>query len=55
MVILINHGKEDFLVENGMKIAQMVLKPIYNVEITQVKEIGSNTTRGEKGFGSSGV
>ena len=55
MVIIINHGKDDFLVEEGMKIAQMVLKPIYKVEIEEVKELGSNTTRGEGGFGSSGI
>lgn len=54
-VIVINHGKNDFLVEEGMKIAQMVLKPIYKVKITKVDSIGYETDRGKKGFGSSGV
>lgn len=54
-VIVINHGKNDFLVEEGMKIAQMVLKPIYKVKITKVDSIDYETDRGKKGFGSSGV
>lgn len=55
MVILINHGKDDFLVKEGMKIAQMVLKPIYSVNIIQVENLGSDTNRGKNGFGSSGI
>ena len=54
-VIVINHGKNDFLVEEGMKIAQMVLKPIYKVKITKVDSIDYETDRGKNGFGSSGV
>lgn len=54
-VIVINHGKNDFLVEEGMKIAQMVLKPIYKVKITKVDSIDYGTDRGKNGFGSSGV
>ena len=54
-VIVINHGKNDFLVEGGMKIAQMVLKPIYKVKITKVDSIDYETDRGKNGFGSSGV
>lgn len=54
-VIVINHGKNDFLVEEEMKIAQMVLKPIYKVKITKVDSIDYETDRGKNGFGSSGV
>ncbi|MCP5048745.1 MAG: dUTP diphosphatase [bacterium] len=52
-VILINHGKHTFLVEEGMKIAQMVIKPVLPVEVAQVDEL-SDTPRGEGGFGSTG-
>ena len=36
-VILINHSDETFKVEEGMKIAQMVVKPVLKVEITEVE------------------
>ncbi|MBE6071714.1 MAG: dUTP diphosphatase [Clostridium butyricum] len=54
-VILINHSNEIFKVEAGMKIAQMVIKPVLKVEITEVKELSNDTERSEKGFGSSGL
>ncbi|NLL30005.1 MAG: dUTP diphosphatase [Clostridiales bacterium] len=53
-IILINHGKEAFKVEKGMKIAQMVVKPVWKVHVEEVEEL-SEDTRGEKGFGSTGV
>jgi len=53
-VILINHGKNIFHIEPQMKIAQLIIKPIYEVEIAKV-EILSNSDRNEKGFGSSGI
>ena len=53
-VILINHGKEDFLVEKYMRIAQMVIAPVAKVNILQVEEL-SGSDRGEGGFGSSGT
>lgn len=52
-VILINHGRETFVVEKGMKIAQMVVKPVISVEVKEVNEL-SNTQRGAGGFGSTG-
>ena len=54
-VILINHGKEDFNVEKHMKIAQMVVKPIYKVFIQEVYDELDNTERGTGGFGSTGL
>lgn len=53
-IILINHGKEDFVVEKHMKIAQMVVKPVWYVNVEEVKEL-SNTERAEGGFGSTGT
>ncbi len=53
-VILINHGKLEFKVEKGMKIAQMVVKPVLKVNLVEVKEL-SESERAEGGFGSTGV
>jgi dUTP diphosphatase len=53
-VIMINHGKNTFIVEEGMKIAQMIVKPVIPVTVEQVAEL-SDTSRGEGGFGSTGM
>ena len=53
-VILINLGNEAFNIEPGMKIAQMVIKPVLRVEIEEVSEI-DETERGIGGFGSTGT
>ncbi len=53
-IILANLGKEDFLIERGMRIAQAVLCPVAKAELIEVEEIDS-TERGEGGFGSTGV
>ncbi len=52
-VILINHSEKDFLITAGMKIAQMVISPVYQAEVIEVDEL-SDTHRGEGGFGSTG-
>ncbi|MDG2989706.1 dUTP diphosphatase [Candidatus Synechococcus calcipolaris G9] len=53
-VILINHGQDTFKVDMGMKIAQMVIKPVIRVNV-EVEETLGMTARGEGGFGSTGV
>ena len=53
-IIIINHGQEIFVVEEGMKIAQMLVKPIFRVDVIEVDEL-SDSERKENGFGSSGV
>ncbi|WP_080745813.1 dUTP diphosphatase [Clostridium novyi] len=53
-IILINLGSEEFKVEEGMKIAQMVIKPTLTLNVEEVVEL-TETTRGENGFGSTGV
>ena len=53
-VILINLGSEDFTVERGMRIAQMVINPIVQAELVEVEEL-DETKRGVGGFGSTGV
>src|SRR3989338_3275263 len=52
-VIVINHGREKFVVEKGKKIAQMVFNKIEKVHFEEVEEL-DNTSRGEGGFGSTG-
>ena len=52
---IINHGKQDFMIKEGMKVAQLVLKPTYNVKICKVDYINNDTDRGSNGFGSSGI
>lgn len=54
MIILINHGKNTFKVEKGMRIAQMVIKPTFTVDVQEVEEL-EDSERGENGFGSSGL
>jgi dUTP pyrophosphatase len=54
-VIMINHAKTDFEVEQGMRIAQMI---IAKHEVAEFEEIDGNfdsTERGISGFGSTGV
>ena len=53
-VILINLGKEKFIIENGERIAQMVVCPVVQANLEEVKEL-SETHRGSGGFGSTGT
>ncbi|MFH1663927.1 MAG: dUTP diphosphatase [archaeon] len=53
-VIVINHGKQKFVAEKGKKIAQLVFNKIEFPEIEVVEEL-DETTRGEGGFGSTGL
>ncbi|WP_296084730.1 dUTP diphosphatase [uncultured Agrobacterium sp.] len=53
-VILANLGQADFVIERGMRIAQMVIAPVTQVTVTEVSEF-SETERGAGGFGSTGV
>ena len=53
-VILVNLGKENFKIEKGIRIAQMVLCPVVRATLKEV-DILEETERGEGGFGSTGV
>ena len=53
-IILINLSKEEFKIEKGMKIAQMVIQPTLNLNIEEVCEL-TETSRGIEGFGSTGI
>ncbi len=52
-VILINHGTETFMVERGMRIAQMVIGPVKQTVWDEVSVL-SESERGDGGFGSTG-
>ena len=52
-VILFNHGKSDFLINNKDRIAQMILTPVIKMELQETNEL-PETIRGESGFGSTG-
>ena len=53
-VALINLGQEDFVVEDGDRIAQVVIAKYEQVEFEQVETL-SDTQRGAGGFGHTGV
>lgn len=53
-VIAINLGSSDYNIEAGQKIAQLVIKKVESAEFVEVEELDS-TSRGEGGFGSTGV
>jgi dUTP pyrophosphatase len=56
-VILINHGKDVFIVNHGDRIAQAVFATVLGksiVNLNQISEINKNTERGSGGFGSTG-
>tara|TARA_B110001454_G_C12654371_1_gene406767 strand:+ start:196 stop:639 length:444 start_codon:yes stop_codon:yes gene_type:complete len=52
-VPLINHGKEPFVVETNMRIAQMIIAPVVQATFEVVEEL-DETMRGAGGFGSTG-
>ena len=52
-IIIFNHSKHDFIVNNNDRIAQMVLTPIAKMELEEANEL-PKTLRGEGGFGSTG-
>lgn len=53
-VLLINMGKEDFIIKKFERIAQMVVCPITKVVLSETNDL-PDTIRGEGGFGSTGV
>ncbi len=53
-VILINLSNKSFIVEKGLRIAQMVVCPIIKAKLKEVKTL-EDTKRGSGGFGSTGV
>ena len=52
-VIIYNHGDTDFMVNNGDRIAQMILSPVVKMKL-EVADKLPETIRGKGGFGSTG-
>ena len=52
-VIIYNHGDTDFTINNGDRIAQMVLSPVIKMELEETDDL-PKTIRGKGGFGSTG-
>ena len=52
-IILFNHGKEEFIIKNNDRVAQMILMPIIKAEFEEVEDL-PKTLRGFGGFGSTG-
>ena len=53
-VLMINIGEKPFVIENGMRIAQMIIAPVVKADIEVSDEL-SETERAAGGFGSTGV
>jgi len=52
-IILFNHGREEFTINNNDRVAQMILVPILKAEFEEVSDL-PKTLRGLGGFGSTG-
>jgi dUTP pyrophosphatase len=53
-VILVNLSEKNFIVEKGLRIAQMVLCPVVKARLKEVNSL-EDTKRGSGGFGSTGI
>ena len=52
-IILFNHGDSEFIINNKDRVAQMVLMPVFKMDLEEVKNL-PDTLRGKGGFGSTG-
>ena len=52
-IILFNHGKNNFIINNKDRIAQMILMPVHKMDLEEVESL-PDTIRGKGGFGSTG-
>jgi dUTP pyrophosphatase len=53
-VILINHGKENFIIKPGMRIAQLIVAQVVQANFIRCGELAA-TVRGAGGFGHTGT
>ena len=54
-IILINHGKKIFIIERGMRVAQLIISKIEKIKWSEKKKINHKTKRKELGLGSTGL
>ena len=52
-IIIYNHGNDDFIINNGDRIAQMILVPVEKMQLEETENL-PETIRGKGGFGSTG-
>jgi len=52
-IIIYNHGDKDFIINNGDRVAQMILSPVIKMELNETSDL-PETMRGKGGFGSTG-
>ena len=52
-IILFNHGKEEFIINNKDRIAQIILTPVVKMDLEETDDL-PHTLRGKSGFGSTG-
>lgn len=52
-VVMINLGRQDYKIEKGTKIAQMLIQPIVSANIIESEDL-EESSRGKNGFGSTG-
>jgi len=52
-IIMVNLGKEDFVIQPAERIEQLVVSKVYTAKFIETKEL-NNTSRGEGGFGHTG-
>ena len=53
-LILINLGKEDYIIKRGSRLAQMVIREVTRAEFVETESLGS-TARAQGGFGHTGI
>lgn len=53
-VIVINLSDDDYFIHKGDRVAQLAIEPAFRVKMTE-SEVLSSTSRGESGYGSSGI
>jgi dUTP pyrophosphatase len=53
-LIVMNHGNESFTIRHGDRIAQLIVAPVIQAEVTEVEDL-DDTHRGSGGFGSTGI
>ncbi len=52
-IIIFNHGNHNFTINNGDRVAQMILAPVVKMDLQEVDDL-PETLRGKGGFGSTG-
>jgi dUTP pyrophosphatase len=52
-VVMVNLSREAYVIDRGMKIAQLLIQPVMEVEVVEAEDL-NDSSRGEGGFGSTG-